>query len=386
MPIDIILLNITCVNFFMLAFIAFLNPLRVNIIANRWFGIFLFSVGCMLLNVIIDVTKANDKYAQLIAFNELSRFALAPALYLGVLYYTSATNSFIKKQYLHFIPFAVFFICTISYVIKPHTSIFNSAWFPEILKNALQIFIVLSVRIQLPVYWALSWYRLVRHQKSIQMVASNTTPVNLNWLKYLLLGLFVMILLSYNDTLFKIQFLKTFSPMAYLSGTLFITYFLLRQKEIYPYEERELEDINLLINETKKNPVTRPRFSSEYLADLKTKVVILMEHEQLFLDNELSLPELAKKLAVSPHDLSYLLNEGFGVNFFQFVNTYRVNEAKRLMLSDKHRHLNMLGIAYSAGFNSKTTFNTAFKKETGLSPSQYIEEIKTDNSPAASFQ
>jgi AraC-like DNA-binding protein len=370
----------------MLAFIAFVNPLKVNIIANKWLGIFLFSVGCMILNAIIDTTGAREKYAQLMAFNELSRLALAPALYLSVLHYTSANNAFRKTEYLHFIPFAVFFICTISYVIKPHTSMFNAAWFPEIVKTILQIFIVLSVKIQLPVYWALSYYRLVRHQKSIQMVASNTTPVNLNWLKYLLLGLLFMLVLTYNNWLFHIQVLKTYSSIGYLAGTFLITYFLLKQKEIYPYEERELEDIDLLINEKGKSKATKPRFSDDDLADLKIKVLRLMESEQLFLDNELSLPELAVKLFVSSHDLSYLLNEGFGVNFFQFINTYRVNEAKRLMSSGKHRHLNMLGIAYNAGFNSKTTFNTAFKKETGLSPSQYIQQIKTEIAPAASIR
>jgi len=84
-------------------------------------------------------------------------------------------------------------------------------------------------------------------------------------------------------------------------------------------------------------------------------------------------------MSVSVHDLSYLLNEGFGKNFFQFINSYRVAEAKRLMLSEKNRHLNLLGIAYSAGFNSKTTFNTAFKRETGMSPSMFVQQFKNHN-------
>ena len=103
-----------------------------------------------------------------------------------------------------------------------------------------------------------------------------------------------------------------------------------------------------------------------------------MHAEKPYLDNELGLPQLAAEMGISSHDLSYLLNEGFGKNFFQFINTYRVAEAKQLMLSEKHKHLNLLGIAYSAGFNSKTTFNTSFKKETGLSPSQFIQQFKAD--------
>jgi AraC-like DNA-binding protein len=180
--------------------------------------------------------------------------------------------------------------------------------------------------------------------------------------------------------------LTVYGSLGYLAGTLFIAYFLLAQKEIYPYEGTELNDIDLLIGESGKSFPVKQRFSSENLMHLKGRLTNLMDTERLFLDNELGLPELAKEMAISSHDLSYLLNEGFGVNFFQFINTYRVNEAKQLMLSGKNNHLNILGIAYNAGFNSKTTFNTAFKKETGLSPSQYIQQVKTGASPAGSFQ
>jgi len=69
--------------------------------------------------------------------------------------------------------------------------------------------------------------------------------------------------------------------------------------------------------------------------------------------------------------LSYVLNKGIKKNFYQFINELRVEEAKILLLSDKVKTLDMLGIATHAGFNSKTTFNTTFKKLTGLTPSQF---------------
>jgi AraC-like DNA-binding protein len=378
-----IISNITCVNFFLLAFIAFFNPLKINIIANRWFGVLLFSVGSAILNTIIYEAKAEGNYRQLIAFNELSRFVIAPALYLSVLHYTSPDKVFRKKECLHFIPFALFFLCTIPHVVEPNATVFNPHIFPGILKTSLQIFIVLSIPVQMTVYWILSYYCLAGHQKNIRLVTSNISLVNLNWLKFLLLGILFMILLSFNHRLFKIEFLETYGSLGYLAGTLFIAYFLLAQKEIYPYDKPELDNINLLINDQKKNSSTKQRFSDEYLISLKARIITLMEKEKLFLDNELGLPDLAKEMEISSHDLSYLLNEGFGVNFFQFINAYRVIEAKRLMLSGKCRHLNILGIAYNAGFNSKTTFNTAFKKETGVSPSQYIQQAKTKTSTAA---
>jgi AraC-like DNA-binding protein len=383
---DIILYNATCTSFFLLAFISFFNPLKVNIIANKWFALFLFSVGCALLNVIIYTYHAEQKYMQILAFNELSRFTMAPALYLSVLHFTSPDKVFRKKEYLHFIPFAVFFFFTASFVVKPHASIFNPQAIPGVVRTVIQIFIVLSIPIQVSIYWALAYYKLVRHQKNMRLITSNTTPVNLNWLKFLLLGILVLILFSFNDRVFRIQLLKTYIPLGYLAGTLAIAYFLLAQKEIYPYDQPELEDINLLINDDRKKSLVKQRFSNENLIQLKSRLTRLMEAERLFLNNELGLPDLAEEMAISVHDLSYLLNEGFGMNFFQFINTYRIKEAKRLLLSEKYKHLNILGIAYNAGFNSKTTFNTAFKKETGLSPSQYMQQVKTGASTAGSFQ
>jgi AraC-like DNA-binding protein len=376
MTFDLILYNFTCVSFFMLAFISFFNPLKLNLVANKWFGVFLFSVGCMLLNFIIYKVKAENIYGRLIAFNELSRFAMAPALYLSVWHYTLPDKNFKKKEYAHFIPFILFFLYIAPNVIIPHFKIIQVHIFTGIVARIIPILVSLSIKIQLLVYWVLAYRKLNQHQKNIQLIASSTDSVNLQWLRFLLLGIAFMILLWFNDLFFKVQVIANFSTIGYIAGILFICYFFLAQKEIYPYDTKELSEIDLVINEAKVNATVKRRFTNDHLIQLKGKLIQLMQDEKLYLDNELGLPQLAAQMGISSHDVSYLLNEGFGKNFFQFINTYRVNEAKQLMLSEKYKHLNILGIAYSSGFNSKTTFNTSFKKETGLSPSQFIRQFK----------
>ena len=377
MTTDILLYNITCVSFFMLAFIAFFNPLKINIVANKWFGLFLFSVGCMLLNFIIYTLKAQAGYARLIAFGELSRFAMAPALYLSVLHYTSPNKTFRNKQYLHFIPFVIFFIYIGPSVFFPQFKFNGIAVLPAPVNKLIPALLPLSIKVQLVIYWLLAYRKLNQHQKNIELVASTTGPVSLQWLRFLLSGIGFILLLWFSTLVLNIPVIARFSPIGYFLGVLFICYFLLAQKEIYPYEIEELNDIDLVIKEVEK-PASKPRFTADHLLHLKEKLITLMLSEKPYLDNELSLPQLAYEMGISLHDLSYLLNEGFGKNFFQFINTYRIAEAKELMLSEKHKHLNILGIAYSAGFNSKTTFNTTFKKETGLSPSQFMQQFKED--------
>jgi AraC-like DNA-binding protein len=234
-----------------------------------------------------------------------------------------------------------------------------------------------SVKVQLLVYWILAYRCLHYHQKHIELVTSDTAPVNLNWLKYLLVTIGGMLLLFYIFVLFKINMRDVFTPLMYLAGSLIILYYALAQKEVYPFQVDELKDISqVFVDAEEKVKPAKQRLTDEEANQLQEVLRHLMLNDKLYLDSELSLPQLAGRMEISVHDLSYLLNEKLSVNFFQFVNHYRVEEAKQLMASEKHKHLNILGIAYSAGFNAKTTFNTAFKKETGLSPSQFMQQGK----------
>jgi AraC-like DNA-binding protein len=105
------------------------------------------------------------------------------------------------------------------------------------------------------------------------------------------------------------------------------------------------------------------------LSNIQSKLHFLMEEEELFTDEDLSLPQLAKVLDITTHQLSQLLNDRLGQNFASFVNHYRIEKAKTLLL-DKRQNT-ILSIAFGVGFKSKSTFNAAFLKHTGTSPSQF---------------
>jgi AraC-like DNA-binding protein len=159
-----------------------------------------------------------------------------------------------------------------------------------------------------------------------------------------------------------------------------LAYFSLRQKEVYAFTPSQLKELEPVISPIDHSKIEKQkRLSGSQMAFLKGKLESLMQQEKAFLDNELSLPILAQKMEISAHELSYLINEVYGENFYAFVNKYRVQEAKALLLSEKSDKLNMLGIAFQAGFNSKTTFNTAFKKWVGQSPTEFLQSSKNQN-------
>jgi AraC-like DNA-binding protein len=196
-----------------------------------------------------------------------------------------------------------------------------------------------------------------------------------------------MMLIFVSNNLLMLHSQSLYRQFIFLGCSLAICYYLIAQKEIFPYQPLEIAAVSQVIEEFQHQPKqVKSRLDDGLSAQLKLRLEHLMRHDKLYLDSDLNLPNLAQSMEISVHDLSYLLNESIGMNFFQFINAHRIEEAKKLMLSDKHKHLNILGIAYSAGFSSKTTFNTAFKKQTGLSPSEFMKQGKSDVSPVVSYQ
>ncbi|WP_206610038.1 tetratricopeptide repeat protein [Maribellus luteus] len=105
------------------------------------------------------------------------------------------------------------------------------------------------------------------------------------------------------------------------------------------------------------------------------KLTQFVAEEQPFLIPNLSLRLLADQVEIHPNKLSWLLNERIGKNFNEFINFYRIEYFKELALDPKNNHISLIGLAYESGFNSKTVFNTYFKKETGMTPKEFLSRM-----------
>ncbi|HOY04003.1 MAG TPA: helix-turn-helix domain-containing protein [Saprospiraceae bacterium] len=116
---------------------------------------------------------------------------------------------------------------------------------------------------------------------------------------------------------------------------------------------------------------SKPLFTPAELELRRTALAAYMESAQPWLDPELNLTSLAGQSGLNAVQLSYLINNAFGQNFNDFVNTYRVEAVKQKLEAPEFQHYSLLAIAFESGFNSKATFNRAFKKMTGNAPSRY---------------
>jgi AraC-like DNA-binding protein len=107
----------------------------------------------------------------------------------------------------------------------------------------------------------------------------------------------------------------------------------------------------------------------------KSKIETLIQEEKLYQNPELTLTDLAKKLETNASVISKTINQGFQMNFNDCINNYRIEAVKNSFANGEHKKSTLLGIAYDCGFNSKATFNRAFKKNTGTTPKEYLSLI-----------
>lgn len=174
---------------------------------------------------------------------------------------------------------------------------------------------------------------------------------------------FLLSIISVSFPIFEAAYASMASTVAFTAFMYFITI----KGKLSPqiYQLRNLDDAP----KKEKDPI--PEDETGHLKFVAGKVLHLMEAEKNFREEGLSVKEVADKIEERPYVVSQAINSCMGKNFFELVNGYRVEESKNLMLDEKLSHLSMIGIAFEAGFSSKTAFNTAFKKHTGTTPSQF---------------
>jgi AraC-like DNA-binding protein len=359
--------------FMLLSFIVAINFKQVNKTANRWLAMFLLCFAIVLLNepLMIYTKLINNPFY--FALVNTCFFSLAPSLFFSVSYFVTPARTFEKKDLWHFsLLIAISLSNIITWFLSDKIEIVGTSadTVPQTYWEVL-IGLALSI-VPTTFYWFLSYKKLLNHQKNVLLYASSTEAIDLAWLRYFFLGLAVMIVIITCHTVFDLPLMRNIAFVSYLIIAFYLAYFALQQKTVFNEKRETNLELRSIINEDQQPDLQRKQvLTEEQLLHLKPKLVALMQDQKSYLNSELGLPDLAIMMQLSPQELSYLINAGFENNFYNFVNGYRVEESKTLLNSLKHQHLSMIGIAYEAGFNSKTAFYTAFKKMTGVSPTEF---------------
>jgi len=233
-----------------------------------------------------------------------------------------------------------------------------------------------------PVFIVLSYILLRRYKKRIRDSFSSVDKINLNWLRLIFNIWFISaVVLVPISTLIvggviglPVDFMHLLLEIQNVVSLFILGFYGFKQTNIF-------SNLDLAKSEGIKEPVSYERsgLSKEQAADYHQQLLALMKEKKPFLNGELSAGELAQQLNISVNHLSQILNTIQGQNFFDFVNGYRIGEVMERMKDPKNRHLTLLAIALDSGFNSKTSFNTVFRKVTHQTPSQYSKSLSREN-------
>lgn len=216
---------------------------------------------------------------------------------------------------------------------------------------------------------------ILRYQQRLPQLHANPSLISLNWLRYLATAtvlffclVFVIIRFGPETALVSIENVFLLVGIFTTVHVFALGYFGLRQRVLLPAET----EVVVTPPTGKLEPAyANTGLSAKDAGALYAGLIDYMTKHQPYLDADLNLPYLAQSLDCTPNQLSQVINQLAGTNFFTFVNNYRIEEVKHSMANPSLAHYTILALAYDAGFGSKATFNKVFKEATGVLPSAF---------------
>lgn len=300
-------------------------------------------------------------------------FLLYPALFLYVL---SVLYSDFKLKRIHLIHLTPYFLSNL--IMVPRLFLASREEKLELLLgntyiNLIEIKILyLLITIFILIYLGLIFYHILRCRNLIKENYSNDANHSYKWVLQFILFYSLTVLIGITKNLFMYAGLNTayniimqIIPICIFVYICWIVFKALQTPDLFRGIESNLQlvkSFSLNKNKDRSHQEENPKIRE--LEDF-------MEKEEPFLDPSLTVFELSNQMGWSSRELSLLINNDLGQHFFDFVNSYRVNKAKMYLENYNAAQYNISEILYKVGFNSKSSFNTAFKKHAKLTPSQF---------------
>ncbi len=338
------------------------------------------NLGCLtlvltlsLIEIFLNYSGYLLKLLPLHNFSEPLQFLIGPLFYFYIRSYCRKEMNL--YQWLHLIPFLFYMGYMVIEYNMPESQKYNSyvdVFHPSAklipIENyydpdpwSIKSFITTKgILIHLFVYLILSVFLLKDEIRSrfSNAFRKNRTKEQSRWIsQFLLIALTGILLLPVSKYFFEVVEGETIMGIYITFFIYLLGYSIIRRSAFFGDKKNEKYHTSTL----------SPEWMNAKLKQLNS----LMEDKKPFLDNSFSRSDLARQLAISGHQLSQLINEKTETNFFGLLNKYRTTEAKHILDDPQFDHLNIEQIAYDVGYNSKSAFYTAFKKEFGLTPHAY---------------
>ncbi|MDX9758735.1 MAG: helix-turn-helix transcriptional regulator [Bacteroidota bacterium] len=374
--------------------------------ANRFLAALLLVYGVVLTQLLLqDLGVFRQCPLLYIALSGLPLTA-APLHYLYARHLIHPEKRMAKFEWLHAIPFVLYKLTEVPLLFGPSSAVATLLARSDTMDIPLRFFLFnWCIIAQSVVYMSATLLLLRRHATGLEDLASSLEHLRLRWLRnitLLTLVAWLLFLVEYVLYLGGTTIGPRFGVTGMLGGALVyvLGYLGLSRSEVLEAPAvhdsmrdlsryREIESGRTLprasgaattVVEHVVDPDHRTAVASRYAKsglgvkraeEAAARLLQLMDEEHVYTDSGLTLPRLAAMVGVSPHNLSEVINTRFGQNFFDVVNSYRLRRVRSDLRDPAKQQFTILALAFDAGFNSKTAFNTIFKKHTGMTPSKY---------------
>jgi AraC-like DNA-binding protein len=372
--------------------------------SDKWLSAFLFLCVLYIAPWMLGFADwyDNQPYRDMLFYIPMQHlYFMGPVIFFYVQSLLNPSFRFGKKERLHLLPgilyllFCIVMVVTDKLILKRYFFLADGqdrdfdAWYQFSGLASMVFYFVLSLR----------YYRL--YKKLMVQVISYADTVLFRWIKNFLVAFLLMQLLRVGADLFAqyIPALNTYMQnWWFFLGFAVIFYYIAITGYSNSIETKVPFKLNLLTYKSSlllqhsTMPVQRNNFTegaevieiedtqnneqedSGLLAEWKPKILELLQKEKVYEDPELSLTQVAKQLKTNASVVSKVINQGFQLNFNDLINNYRIGAVKEKLKAGEQKTQTLLGIAFDCGFNSKATFNRAFKKVTTLSPKEWLEK------------
>ncbi len=348
-------------------------------------ALLLVLLGLHLFGYSLEVMCIDTEYPIFLGFYTAMPMLMGPLIYLYILSYTNISQKFNPLFLLHALPFLFFTIAV--FLQLTVNSVGSVVEDKNIIEDAQKpIFFIMGL---LRIFWGTIYLiaglvALKKHSQRIAKYFSYTENIDLKWLRYLIIMMVVLFV-----TVIIVNILSNFNELIdyrlgdniiYLVITIVVFlngYFGIKQQIIFTPSIGNNQNPEKLKSSVESNEIKKQYLNSglskEDSQNHLHRLENYMQEEHPYTNGKLSLKEVAEYLDISPNHLSQVINENLNKNFFDFVNGFRVELLKEKMLDSANSNLTLLGMAYECGFNSKSSFNSIFKRITGATPSQYLQ-------------
>ncbi len=335
---------------------------RANRRANRLLALLMIVGSFNITHPLVAILWQNAPFTRDTFLMEPLQFLMAP-LIAAYIHRLMIPDLRLRPSFLlHLAPFAA----GVFFALSPLPALLNrGASFPAAAVVQWGALLVQMFFYIVPVFGHLHRYRAALREQ-----VSNTAGVDLGWLRWLMHVINALYLSYVIILVFVIHGMPSLHVRAFLSIALSAYVCALAYLGILQKETPRLEALSEPPGPGAEKYL-RGSVPPEEARELEQRLERAMEIEKLYLDPDLDLSGLARRVGAARNQLSYVINRNLGKNFYDFVNAYRVREVLRLMEDGARGNDKMLTLAFDAGFNSKPTFNAVFKKITGRTPSDY---------------